>query len=105
MRSVWVILALVGTAACGEAPAVPAAHHHAEENAPEVYHGRGTILWFEDGQVYLNHEEIPGFMDAMAMGYAYEDPSIVEGLSPGMAVRFRVVVEGDHFHIDQIAPE
>jgi len=30
--------------------------------------------------VTINHEEIPGFMDAMAMPYLVEDPSLVSGL-------------------------
>lgn len=78
---------------------------HSGENAPELYDGRGTILWFEEGRVYLSHEEMPGFMDAMAMGFDYRDPSLAEGLSPGMTVLFRVVVEGDSFYIDQMTVE
>lgn len=79
-----------------------AGHEHHATDGPEVYEARGTVLWFEPGRVYLNHEEMPGFMDAMAMGFDVEDDALLDGVSPGSSVEFRVVVESDTFYIDQI---
>jgi len=73
-------------------------------NQPELYEARGTVLWFEPGRVYLNHEEMPGFMDAMAMGFDVRDAALLDGIDPGASVEFRVVVEGESFYIDQIYP-
>jgi len=71
---------------------------------PELYEARGTVLFFEPGRVYLNHEEMPGFMDAMAMGFDVRDPTVLEGIEQGASVEFRVVVEPDTFYIDEIHP-
>ncbi|GMR23213.1 MAG: hypothetical protein BMS9Abin37_1623 [Acidobacteriota bacterium] len=70
----------------------------------ELYEARGTLLWYEPGRVYLNHEEMPGFMDAMSMGFDVRDPALLDGIDPGTSVEFRVVVEGESFYIDQIYP-
>jgi len=76
----------------------------AHGGAPELYEARGTVLWYEDGRIYLNHEEMPGFMDAMSMGYDVRDPALLDGIMPGNFVEFRVVVEQDTFYIDQLFP-
>ena len=114
MRFVLLLLLAIGSG-CDAGRAEPEAHHQDTEQAGtqsetepdvELYDSRGTLLWAEAGRVYLNHEEIPGFMDAMAMGYDLDDPSIAEGIEPGTTVLFRVVVEPDgHFYIDQMARE
>ncbi len=47
---------------------------------------------------------MPGFMDAMSMGFDVRDPALLEGIMPGNFVEFRVVVEKDSFYIDQLFP-
>ena len=44
------------------------------------------------GEVTLNHEAIPGFMDAMTMPYKLKDPSIVSELHPGDVITADVLV-------------
>jgi len=113
----FLLLAFFGMG-CDAGRSEPEAHHQpdsppavseSDSNSSsdmEFYDARGTFLWSEPGRVYLNHEEIPGFMDAMAMGYPVQDPSIVEGLEQGTTVLFRVVLESDgSFYVDQITPE
>lgn len=73
------------------------------------YEGVGQYLFhsMEDSRttVTINHEEIPGFMDAMAMPYLVEDPSLLSGLEPGQDIEFRVVAEeGGFYFIDRITP-
>lgn len=120
MRELCAILLFVvfvslgcGTGPESDAPEPESAHggvHEEHDSAaatrarPELYEARATVLWSEPGRIYLNHEEMPGFMDAMAMGFDVRDRSILEGIDPGSDVQFRVVVEADTFYIDQIHP-
>ena len=50
-----------------------------------VYHLRGKVVSTDapHGIVVLDHEAIPGFMDAMTMPYQLKDPSIIGELHPG----------------------
>lgn len=96
------VLALAG---CATEPRTDiAAPEERAGQTPRVYESKGTFLWSEPGRVYLNHEEIPGFMDAMAMGFDIRDQRIVAGIDPGASVEFRVVVEAETFYVDQILP-
>src|SRR5262245_16023190 len=45
------------------------------------------------GQIVLDHREMPGFMEAMTMGYRIEPSSLLERVKPGDAVRFTIDVE------------
>lgn len=118
VNSVMLVLVTLGVLGCGQppgsdalnqkaestSPSVHDAHDSGAKSQPELYEARGTVLWQEPGRVYLNHEEMPGFMDAMAMGFDVRDPALLEGIDAGMAVDFRVVVEADIFYVDQIYP-
>jgi Cu(I)/Ag(I) efflux system membrane protein CusA/SilA len=42
------------------------------------------------GAVILTHEDIPGLMQAMTMGFEAADPKLLDGLNPGDRVRFTV---------------
>jgi protein SCO1/2 len=85
------ILALVTLAGChthpnpGTQPASDVA----------VYHLRGKVVSTDaaHGIVVLDHEAIPGFMDAMTMPYQLKDPSIVTELHPGDVITADVLVQ------------
>jgi protein SCO1/2 len=51
----------------------------------KIYKLRGKVVSENPatGEVTLNHEAIPGFMDAMTMPYKLKDPSILSELHPG----------------------
>lgn len=38
--------------------------------------------------VILTHEDIPGFMESMTMGFPVKDPKLYQGLDIGVTVRF-----------------
>jgi protein SCO1/2 len=59
-----------------------------------VYHLRGKVVSTDaaDGIVVLNHEAIPGFMEAMTMPYQLKDLSIVSELHPGDVITADVLV-------------
>jgi len=44
---------------------------------------RGKVVNTQGGEVMLDHEAIPGFMDAMVMPYKLKDPSVLSELHPG----------------------
>jgi protein SCO1/2 len=59
-----------------------------------VYHLRGKVVSTDavHGIVVLDHEAIPGFMEAMTMPYQLKDPSIVSELNPGDVITADVLV-------------
>lgn len=60
----------------------------------KVYHLRGKVVSTNSttGEVTLDHEAIPGFMEAMTMPYKLKDPSILSELHPGDVVTADVLV-------------
>lgn len=63
----------------------------------KVYKLRGKVVADNSatGEVTLNHDAIPGFMDAMTMPYKLKDPSIVTELHPGDVITADVLVSQD----------
>jgi protein SCO1/2 len=62
-----------------------------------VYKLRGKVVSTNPstGEVTLNHEAIPGFMDAMVMPYKLKDASILSELHPGDVITADVLVSPD----------
>jgi protein SCO1/2 len=60
----------------------------------KVYHLRGKVVSTNaaKGEVTLDHEAIPGFMDAMTMPYTLKDPTILGELHPGDVITADVLV-------------
>jgi protein SCO1/2 len=63
----------------------------------KVYKLRGKVVSTDaaSGEVTLNHEAIPGFMDAMTMPYKLKDASILGELHPGDMITADVLVSTD----------
>jgi protein SCO1 len=59
-----------------------------------VYHVRGKVISTDaaHGIVVLDHEAIPGFMEAMSMPYQLKDPSVASELHPGDVITADVLV-------------
>jgi len=60
----------------------------------KVYHLRGRVVSTDpaDGIVVVDHEAIPGFMDAMTMPYQLKNPAIISELHPGDTITAEVLV-------------
>jgi protein SCO1/2 len=60
----------------------------------KVYHLRGKVVSTDaaKGEVTVNHEAIPGFMEAMTMPYKLQDASIIKELHPGDVITADVIV-------------
>jgi protein SCO1/2 len=76
------IVTLVGIAA------IVGCHHQqndSKNSAYKIYKLRGKVVSDNPatGEVTLNHDAIPGFMEAMTMPYKLKDPSILSELHPG----------------------
>jgi len=86
-RRLAAILALAAAAlAC-----LPVAR--AEETAATgVFHGRGIVVAVQPktGALTLDHEAIPGFMDAMEMMYRVSAPAVSKDLEPGDRIEFAI---------------
>jgi protein SCO1/2 len=95
MKHIFLAIALLAVAAlagCHSAPK-PEAHGPAAPSF-KVYHLRGKVVSTDSatGEVTLNHEAIPGFMDAMTMPYKLKDPGILSELHPGDTITADVLV-------------
>jgi len=65
--------------------------------APQSWTVRGIVRSVipKLGAVFLTHEALPGLMDAMTMGFETDNPKLLDGLTPGDAVRFTVRRDGE----------
>jgi protein SCO1/2 len=86
------IIALVVVAGCHSGS--KSADQSAATASFKVYHLRGKVVATNPatGEVTLNHEAIPGFMDAMTMPYKLKDPTILSELHPGDTITADVLV-------------
>ena len=86
------LLAATVVTGCHTSPK-PASQSSAAE-AYKVYHLRGKVVSTDvaHGIVVVDHEAIPGFMDAMTMPYQLKDPSITGELHPGDTITADVLV-------------
>jgi protein SCO1/2 len=93
------LLALIVLAGCRSAHQPPtqpnsSQDHPIAEFDLKVYHLRGKVVSTDAarGEVTLDHEAIPGFMDAMTMPYKLKDASILSELYPGDVITADVLV-------------
>jgi Cu/Ag efflux protein CusF len=72
-------------------------------DAGKTYPGTGVVrqVDVEKGQVVIDHEEIPGLMQAMEMRFE-ADPELLTGVEPGQQVHFAVVHEGETYEVTEI---
>lgn len=78
-------------------------------SGPDTYTAEGRVAGVEDGghTLYVEHEEIPGYMPAMTMPLPVSDPAAAESLTANEAIRFRLAVSGDSAWIEslQVLPD
>ena len=66
-------------------------------SAVKTYHLRGKIVSIDaaSGVVTVDHEAIPGFMDAMTMPYKLKDANVAKQLHSGDSITATVLVGKD----------
>ncbi|MGO8758626.1 MAG: SCO family protein [Terracidiphilus sp.] len=86
------LFAIAALAGC-HSGAKPASQGSADTGVT-VYHLRGKVVSTDvaHGIVVVDHEAIPGFMDAMTMPYQLKDPSVASELHPGDTITADVLV-------------
>jgi len=86
------LLAFAVVAGCHSSPKPDAQGSAAP--AFKVYKLRGRVVSTNaaTGEVTVNHEAIPGFMDAMTMPYKLKDPNVLSELHPGDTITADVLV-------------
>jgi protein SCO1/2 len=93
------LLALIVLSGChsGQKPSsqpTTSSNHPIGEFERKIYKMRGKVVSTDaaKGEVTMNHEAIPGFMEAMTMPYKLMDASIISELHPGDVITADVVV-------------
>jgi Cu/Ag efflux protein CusF len=62
------------------------------QDIPQMVVGEGKVIAVvpASSEIVVAHGAIPGFMDAMTMGYQIAPPSMLEGVQAGDTVRFTI---------------
>jgi protein SCO1 len=76
-------------------PANPTAAAATPAAPVKTYPIRGKVVSVNGPSVMLDHEAVPGFMDAMTMAYKLKDPSIASELHPGDRITANLLVSKD----------
>jgi protein SCO1/2 len=95
--SLLVVVAAAGCRSGQKSAAGPSAGQQTPGQNYKVYKLRGKVVSTNaaKGEVTLNHEAIPGFMEAMTMPYKLKDPSILGELHPGDVLTADLLVSQD----------
>jgi protein SCO1/2 len=67
----------------------------AQSNPEKTFPVRGKVVSTDAKHVTLDHDAVPGFMEAMTMPYKLKDPGVVSELHPGDSITARIVVQQD----------
>src|SRR5713101_1129974 len=69
--------------------------------------GRGVVkdILPKERQVIIAHEAIPGFMDAMTMGFEVKEERLLEGIAKDQEVTFTVEKNQDSLYLTALARE
>jgi len=76
------------------------------QSKPKRYNLRGRVMGKNPAlsEIIVDHEEIPGFMEAMTMPYKVKDPAVVSEVEPGDAIAAEVVVtnNGNDYWLEDV---
>jgi protein SCO1/2 len=99
VRGLIAILAIVfSIAGCSHSAEAPQA---ARKKYPVV--GKVVALDKARNRITVQHQEIPGFMDAMTMSYDVKDPKEMKDLEPGDEIRCDLILNGPDMWLQKIA--
>jgi protein SCO1/2 len=92
---------------CSSSPAPEQTKAADSATAIKQYPMRGTITALDAGQhvATISHQEIPGFMGAMTMGYPVKDAGEFSKLKVGDAITATVNVKGDDMWVGNFKPD
>jgi len=69
----------------------------ARPSTNDTWSARGIVrvLAPDINRIFIDHEDIPGLMQAMTMAFEPEDPKLFNGLASGDQVRFTLRKNGE----------
>jgi protein SCO1/2 len=72
--------------------------------AEKPYPFKGIVVSVnrDQGKVMVKHEAVPGYMDAMTMPFAVDEPKILEDLKPGDTIEAKLLVGERGSHLEGI---
>jgi len=75
--------------------------------ADRVYTGKGVVrtIVTDANAIFITHEDIPGLMRGMTMGFRAGDRKLLNGLAPGDVVQFTLKDEGNQLMLVAIKKE
>jgi Cu/Ag efflux protein CusF len=59
----------------------------------------------EINRIFIDHQDIPGLMEAMTMAFEPADPTLLNGVAPGDRVRFTIQEQGERLILVGIEKE
>lgn len=76
----------------------------AADSDATVYRIRGVVRKVADDHTMavIDHEEIPGYMEAMSMPFYPKEPKVFADLEPGQQIEFDYHVAGDRSWVEDI---
>lgn len=99
------LLLLLAPVACAKRTAPGPAKPAAASAEAKRYSFRGVVRGIdrERREVTVDHEAVPGFMEAMTMAFPVrDDPQVFEILHEGDRVEAKLVVDGDDYWLEEI---
>ncbi|MFO8232449.1 MAG: copper-binding protein [Longimonas sp.] len=125
MRLLLMLLLATTLAACGgterDADTDASAPSSTEQSAPDttspadtatsdsasVQEATGTVESITGDRSYMriNHERIPGYMEAMTMSFAVSDTSLVQDIESGQRIDFTFEADGGVPEIIEVTPK
>ena len=68
--------------------------------------GKGTVVTVDaaQGEITLDHGDIPGIMKGMTMTFPVADKKLLDGVAPGARVEFDVKLQGKDIIVTAIRP-
>lgn len=76
------------------------------QSKPKRYNLRGRVMGknLASSEIIVDHDAIPGFMEAMTMPYKVKDPAVVAEVEPGDAIAAEVVVtnNGNDYWLEDV---
>lgn len=63
-----------------------------DQAASQLVEGTGKVIEIDRaaGRLVIDHQAIPGYMGAMTMPYPVSSPELLDGIAPGMVIKFLI---------------
>lgn len=107
-RSAWFVVLMIAcfaVGACSSKPNTQTPAAAATSSPGKHYAMKGKILSVakDEGSATVDADNIPGFMDAMAMPYPIPDQKVLANLAPGDEITADVVITPDgKYHLENV---